>query len=77
MVKHTQTIRWQIADELNCLSVFDHFVKLALKVLNLLRLLKLILFIVGEMTKYYLAPHSALHSQNIQYHIRKYTKLVH
>ena len=29
MVKHTQTIRRQIADE--CLSVFDHFVKLALK----------------------------------------------
>ena len=28
MAKHTQTIRWQIADEL---SVFDHFVKLALK----------------------------------------------
>ena len=28
MVKHTQAIRRQIADE--CLSVFDHFVKLAL-----------------------------------------------
>ena len=28
MIKHTQTIRRQIADEL---SVFDHFVKLALK----------------------------------------------
>ena len=28
MVKHSQTIRWQIADEL---SVFDHFVGLALK----------------------------------------------
>ena len=28
MVKHTQTIRRQSADEL---SVFDHFVKLALK----------------------------------------------
>ena len=33
MVKQTQTIRRQIADEL--LSVFDHFVKLALKGLNL------------------------------------------
>ena len=32
MVKHTQTIRWQIADEL--LSVFDHFVILALKGLS-------------------------------------------
>ena len=32
MVKHTQTIRWQIADEL---SVFDHFVGLALKGLRL------------------------------------------
>ena len=29
MVKHTQTIRRQIADEF--LSVFDHFVGLALK----------------------------------------------
>ena len=29
MVKHTQTILRQIADE--CLSVFDHLVKLALK----------------------------------------------
>ena len=29
MVKDTQTIRWQFADEL--LSVFDHFVGLALK----------------------------------------------
>ena len=32
MVKHTQTIRWQQLT--NCLSVFDHFVKLALKVLS-------------------------------------------
>ena len=30
MVKHTQTIRWQFADEL-FLSVFDYFIKLALK----------------------------------------------
>ena len=30
MVKHTQTISWQIAD----LSVFDHFVGLTLKWLN-------------------------------------------
>ena len=29
MVKHTQTIRWQIPT--NCLSVFDHFVGLAIK----------------------------------------------
>ena len=29
MIKHTQTIRRQKAT--NCLSVFDHFVKLALK----------------------------------------------
>ena len=29
MVKHTQTIRRQFADE--CLSVFDYFVKLALR----------------------------------------------
>ena len=29
MIKHTQTIRGQIAD--NCLSVFDHFVGFALK----------------------------------------------
>ena len=28
MIKHTQVIRW-----LNCLSVFDHFLGLALKVL--------------------------------------------
>ena len=28
-VKHTQTIRWQNANE--CLSVFDHFVGLTLK----------------------------------------------
>ena len=32
MVKHTQTIRWLTADEL---SVFDHFVGLALKELKL------------------------------------------
>ena len=32
MVKHTQTIRRQKLT--NCLSVFDHFVKLALKGLN-------------------------------------------
>ena len=33
MFKYTQTIRRQIADKLptNCFSVFDHFVKLALK----------------------------------------------
>ena len=29
MVKHTKTIRWQ--KPTNCLSVFDHFVGLALK----------------------------------------------
>ena len=29
MVKQTQTIRWQYLT--NCLSVFDHFVRLALK----------------------------------------------
>ena len=29
MVKHTQTIRWQ--QPTNCLSVFDHFVGLALE----------------------------------------------
>ena len=29
MVKHTQTIRWLLPA--NCLSVFDHFVELALK----------------------------------------------
>ena len=29
MVKHTQTIRWQ--KPTNCLSVFDHFMGLALK----------------------------------------------
>ena len=32
MAKRTQTIRPQIVDE--CLSVFDHFVKLALKELR-------------------------------------------
>ena len=34
MVKHTQTIRWLL--QINCLSVFDHFVGLTLKGLNLL-----------------------------------------
>ena len=29
MLKHTQTIRWQIP--MNCLSVFDNFVELAFK----------------------------------------------
>ena len=29
MVKHTQTIRWQIADEL--FEMFDHFVRLERK----------------------------------------------
>ena len=29
MVKHAQTIRWLLL--MNCLSVFDHFVGLALK----------------------------------------------
>ena len=29
MAKHTQTIRWLLPA--NCLSVFDHFVELALK----------------------------------------------
>ena len=33
MVKHTQTICWQ--QPTNSLSVFDHFVKLALKGLNM------------------------------------------
>ena len=35
MIKHTQTIRQQ--QPTNCLSVFDHFVGLALKGLNILR----------------------------------------
>ena len=34
MVKHTQTIRRQ--QPTNCLSVFDHFVKLASKGLNVI-----------------------------------------
>ena len=38
MVKHTQTIRRQQA---NCLSVFEHFVGLALKRLMVLGTLKL------------------------------------
>ena len=33
MVKYTQVIRWQ--QSMNCLSVFDHFVELALKGLAL------------------------------------------
>ena len=38
MVKHTQTNRRQIADDLfECLSVFDHFSGLALKGLRLLK----------------------------------------
>ena len=36
MVKHTQTIRCLLPA--NCLSVFDHFVGLALKVLKVTRL---------------------------------------
>ena len=32
MIKHTQTIRWQLPT--NCLSVFDNFVGLALKGLS-------------------------------------------
>ena len=35
MVKHTQTIRQQQLT--NCLSVFDHFVKLVLKGLSLIK----------------------------------------
>ena len=35
MVKYTQTIRRQFADEL--LSVFDHFVRLALKAWKLMK----------------------------------------
>ena len=35
MVKHTQTIRCQIAEELFGLSVFEHFVGLAFKGLTL------------------------------------------
>ena len=37
MVKHTQTIRRQ--QSANCLSMFDYFVKLALKGLRLLRIM--------------------------------------
>ena len=39
MVKHTQTIRRQFVgnSSTNCLSVFDHFVKLALKGLKYVR----------------------------------------
>ena len=37
MIKHTQTIRRQ--QPTNCLNVFDHFVGLALKVLNSLKAL--------------------------------------
>ena len=44
MVKHTQTIRWQ--QPTSCLSVFDHFVKLALKGLTVL--LKYIIRIYQE-----------------------------
>ena len=33
MIKHAQTIRWQ--QPTNCLSVFDHFMRLALKRLTL------------------------------------------
>ena len=36
MVKHTQAIRWQ--QPTNCLSVFDHFVGLALKGLNIINI---------------------------------------
>ena len=42
MVKHAQTIRRQITDEL--LSVFDYFVGLALKWLNVLFVLKIFRF---------------------------------
>ena len=44
MVKHTQTVRRQFA---NKLSVFDHFVKLALKGLMILHLSR------GESTRYF------------------------
>ena len=42
MVKHTQTIRRELPT--NCLSVFDHFVKLALKGLKLNRYLLVLSF---------------------------------
>ena len=45
MVKHNQTIRQQ--QPANCLSVFDHFVSLALKVLNSF-CLKLLLYFYGQ-----------------------------
>ena len=37
MVKHTQTIRRELPT--NCLSVFDHFVGLALKGLNKVKII--------------------------------------
>ena len=42
MAKHTQTIRRQTVRKLlaNCLSVFDHFVRLALTVLTSCRMIK-------------------------------------
>ena len=39
MIKHTQTIRWQ--QPTNCLSVFDHFVGLALKGLNIVNIMNI------------------------------------
>ena len=49
MVKHTQTIRGQ--QPTNCLSVFDHFVGLALKVLKTYLLLTKITSLCGSHKK--------------------------
>ena len=38
MVKHTQTFPWQ--KSMNCLSMFDHFVGLALRVTKLVKQIK-------------------------------------
>ena len=54
MVKHIQTIRRQ--KPTNCLSVFDHFVGLALKGLSVITFINVQLWQLGPETRLKLSP---------------------
>ena len=58
MVKHIQTIRWQ--QPTNCLSMFEHFVGLALKELNKKICVIIIILILGKGIDLQILTHNTL-----------------
>ena len=68
MVKHTQTIRRQIKQFVgnlptNCFSVFDYFVKLALKGLKIHAIVVPLQTAVPHLTKFLTKSHRALYKK--------------